>query len=645
MIRTRVELLLVLVGAVGCGIAQRTVEEANAQAGGAGAGGGAQATGGAAIGGAKASPLGGSGITAATGGMLGVAGEPPTAGRCAVAANPAPVRALSRWEHRRTVAALTGVAASTEGGDDVADETREGWFNVAMSWNAANAGYVFAEAERQGAAARDGRLLPCDVTKLVDGTCASAFVDSFVGHAFRRPLSDGERARYVGLFKTGSNNGDMAAGVELVVAAALLSPISLHKIYLGGSDASTGQSTLTGFEVASRLSYLLTGGPPDAALWDAAAHLELVNTADLEISARRLMAGPAFDDAMKHFHLQWLGLDHLDDLVSDGLPLDLLSSMRADTERFVVDVFEGDRSLPRLLGSPRAYVDARLAPRYGVPVPAQDVAAVELDPTRYFGVLTRASTLTRFNNPTQRGKFVRERLLCGLVPPPPPQIPKHIEVLPGQSRRQAWQQHVADPSCSACHRLMDDIGFGFENFDEVGLYRVSDNGQPVDAIGGLTQAGEIDGHFSGVGELASKLSQSTEVAKCVTKTWLSYALQRQLGAGDDCAVDALYDRFHGAHLDLGELLVALALDSQFRSRDAFARPAPPPLASVPGSVDTVQARRKLLLDNAIAETRWLMNSVTKEDLMVLDQYLSSLRDLEQQLSQVGPGPAPAPGPG
>jgi Protein of unknown function (DUF1592)/Protein of unknown function (DUF1588)/Protein of unknown function (DUF1595)/Protein of unknown function (DUF1585) len=646
MTKFRLEWAWTLSCLVGCGggIAQRTVAEAGADDGGAGgtaavaAGGRASAGTGTTVGGSTGTSFP---ITAGMAGMLGTGGAAggsgPIASACAV--TPAPLRGLSTWEYRRSVQALTG-AATIDGHVD--DATREGPFAVQMSWSYVVGAYLLAEAERQGAAARDGKLLPCDVAKPVDAACATAFVDKLVGHAFRRPLTDAERSRYLGLFKLGSGQGDVAAGVELVVEAALISPIFLHKIYLGAGKASVGQTPLSGFEVASRLSYLLAGTPPDAALWDAAAQGELLTDAGVEAAARRLMDAPTFDDAVVHFHSQWLGLDQLELMLTSTFTPDLLGSMRTETERFVVDVFHGERTLTALLQSHTGFVDARLAPRYGVPAPVQDFAAVQLDPSRYFGVLTRASTLTRFNDPTFRGKFVRERLLCGDVPPPPPQIPPRAEVLPGQTRRQAWEQQQAGPACVGCHRLMDPIGYGFENFDELGLYRTTDHGLPVDASGSLVQSGDADGTFNGVGELALRLGQSPVVGKCMAKTWLSYAVQRPIGAADDCVVADAYSAAAKADLDLSEMLVSLVSSPQFRSRDAFVVPSVSPPPQVTGQIDTLQARRKLLLDFALGEVRWLKDGVPKEDLMLLDEYLTMLRDLETQLSQ---GVPPGPGPG
>lgn len=187
---------------------------------------------------------------------------------------------------------------------------------------------------------------------------------------------------------------------------------------------------------------------------------------------------------------------------------------------------------------------------------------------------------------------------------------------------------------------MDPIGFGFENFDELGRYRQTDNGQPVDASGEIVDDGG-GAQFVGAGELAALLGQSPSVGRCVARTWLGYALQRPTDAGDDCAVENLYAAFAAAQLDVGELLVALAVSPRFRSRDGYAVPTVPAPAFASGPSEPLAARRKLLLDFAIAEARWLEELAPRDDLQLVDQYLSSLRDLQLELSQVqAPGEGP-----
>ncbi len=600
MMRRAIEWLMTACCMLGCGIAQRTVSETGDGDGdGDGMGGASMLAGG---GRAGALAMGGkaSGGAFALGGT-GSGGAPLS---CGGAPNPLPLRPLSTWEYGRSVARLTGVEVTRVTEQDYKEQAP---FAFSMDWGSNRAQQVLDEAEKQGAAARDGRLLPCDITKPADGGCVSAFVDDVVGRAFRRPLTDDERKRYVSLFRLGSSQGDMASGVELVVEAALLSPLFLHKIYLGSAAVFGDKVPLTAYEVAARLSFLLAGGPPDAELSQVASNGQLSVPAAVEMQARRLLAAPTFIQAAQHFHDQWLGLDELPRMLSSELTAELVASMREQTEGLVARVFQGDRSLVKLLS---------------------------FDSARHDGILTQPSLLTRFNNPTQRGKFVRERLLCMLIPPPPPSVNTQIEIKPGQTRRQAWEQHRTDAVCAGCHQLMDPIGFAFENFDELGHFRDTDNGLPVDTSGVIQELGDTDRAFDGVGELSSLLVSAPEVSRCVSQTWLGYALQRRAEAGDVCTVERGLTALVESKLDIGELLVALVGSEQFLTRDHYmvqgGQLSPQPAS---GPVDTLVQRRKAVLDFSMAEARWLQGIIPREDQPALDAYLSALRELELQLSQ------------
>jgi hypothetical protein len=530
------------------------------------------------------------------------------------------------------VSALTGSISSIT---LPADQPSASRFAFAMTMDAATVEKLFTEAEAQGAAARSSNFLPCQADG-ADDACVAALVDELVGRAFRRELNENERARYVSLFEAAA---DDASGVELVVTAALFSPLFLYKIYLGDGSSAPGSAVmLSPFELAARLSLLLTGAPPDAAL-RAAAHQGQLSTSQLEAQARRLMATPAFLDNVDHFHAQWLGLDELPKVAPPELDAPLLASMRGETLRFIRAVFEGERRLPDFFLSHTSFLDELLAPRYGVPAPAQSgFVAYALDETRTFGFLTQASTLVQFATPTLRGNFVLDRLLCATVPPHPDSVDRTFNIGPDQTRREALSATFTDPSCATCHNLTDPIGFGLENFDEVGLFRVVDNGKPVDASGALAQSGAAtDGPFEGVAGLAEKLAQSERVSECLTRQWLEYALQRALTAADTCAADRLHQAFVSADLDMGELLTAIVTSHAFQHRDAYAPPDVPAPSAITGSAQTLLERRKLLLDLALAESRWLETRLPAgTDRMIIDQHITSLRELEQKLSQLGP---------
>jgi hypothetical protein len=174
------------------------------------------------------------------------------------------------------------------------------------------------------------------------------------------------------------------------------------------------------------------------------------------------------------------------------------------------------------------------------------------------GVLTLPALLGTLasateSSPIYRGKFVREQLLCQELPAPPPNIPKPPDVPAGVSTREKFKQHEADPACSGCHRLMDPIGFGFENYDAIGRYRTIDNGAPVDASGEILLTREIDGKFVGIGELSQRLATSAEVQECATRQWFRFFLSRFEQETDKCSLYRIVSQFRAAGSDLNAL--------------------------------------------------------------------------------------------
>jgi len=136
----------------------------------------------------------------------------------------------------------------------------------------------------------------------------------------------------------------------------------------------------------------------------------------------------------------------------------------------------------------------------------------------------------------------------------------------GVSTREKFKQHEVDPACSGCHRLMDPIGFGFENYDAIGRYRTMDNGAAVDASGEIVQTREIDGKFIGIAELGQKLSASAEVQECTARQWFRFFLSRFEQAADSCSMKRVVDQLRAAGSDLNALPLALVGTDAFLYR-------------------------------------------------------------------------------
>jgi hypothetical protein len=169
----------------------------------------------------------------------------------------------------------------------------------------------------------------------------------------------------------------------------------------------------------------------------------------------------------------------------------------------------------------------------------------------------------------QRGKFVREQLLCQQLPPPPPDVdttPPDPDL--NATTRERFRQHSADARCASCHRLLDNVGFGFEAFDHLGRFRSEENGLAIDATGNVMDSGDaaLDGVFDGALELSARLAESPQVTACVATQWFRYTMGRAEQQADACSLEQIKGDFAGAGGDFRQLLVSLATSDAFRFR-------------------------------------------------------------------------------
>jgi hypothetical protein len=163
--------------------------------------------------------------------------------------------------------------------------------------------------------------------------------------------------------------------------------------------------------------------------------------------------------------------------------------------------------------------------------------------------------------------MIRRNLLCQSLSDPPPDVNATPPApRPGVTTRERLAQHRDDTRCSGCHDLIDGIGLGFEHFDGVGAYRATESGRPIDARGDLVKTRDLDGAFDGVVDLAGKLARSDEVAECVARQWLRFALGRLEAQADACSFRAAMSAFVKSSHNVRELILAIVVTDAFRYR-------------------------------------------------------------------------------
>jgi len=369
--------------------------------------------------------------------------------------------------------------------------------------------------------------------------CARSILSELAERAYRRPLEDDDVDALVKFYLDGT---DFESGIRAALRAILASPQFVLRVERQPSDVAPGEIyRITDAELASRLSFFLWSSLPDQELIDAAREGRLHARDELESQVKRMLADPRSDALASRFAAEWLGLGRLDTVTPDPLlypnyDRTLAVSLRRETELLFDSVVRDDSSVLDLLTADYTFVDERLAAHYKIPgVLGNRFRRVVIEDEHRLGLLGQGSILMmtsradRTSSPA-RGKWVLETLL-GVAPPPPPPDEPPLENtdairdghrLSGRARLEA---HRADPACASCHEIMDPIGVALENYDVTGLWRIHDEGAPIDA-----QAALFDGTVvSGPAELRAVLLRYQDAfIATFTENLMSYALGRRV---------------------------------------------------------------------------------------------------------------------
>lgn len=417
-------------------------------------------------------------------------------------------------------------------------------------------------------------LVGCQPATPLDDACLSQHIDKLGLRAWRRPVQPAELTRYKAL-ATSIGLGEPWLALQYVTAAILQSPHFLYRVELGEPDAEKpGWRRYLGFEMASRLSFLLRNSFPDSELFAAAERGELTSKAGVVAQATRLLNDAAPTEAMMSaLYSEYLDLPLLDE-VAFPAAMDPNHTLGASMRSEVLDIVNrialresGD--MRSLFTTQTVATNADLAGLYGLAPTTATVlspALLAADAPRA-GILTTGALLTLNNrpnrtSPTIRGFFIRQRLLCGTVPPPPPGIPPIVEAEAGPPRtiREKLEQHRSNPSCAACHKLMDPLGLGMEDFDQFGRFRsVYETGQAVDS------GGDLDGiPFSGAKQLGAQLAQDPRVMACLVQQLYRYGSARLETDSEAATLKGIGDAFAAGGYQLRPLLLELVGSEGFR---------------------------------------------------------------------------------
>ncbi len=528
-------------------------------------------------------PLGSSGNGSGGAGTIGGGGTSTVA-----ATDPGRVtlHRLNRAEYNNTVHDLLGTKLTPaedfpiddrgNGFDNMADVLTLSPLHLSVYHTAAKA----LAAEALSNATQRAALITCDLAQ--GDTCVRQVLKDFAYRAWRRPIADAELDRMMAVVGVAKANGDTAeVGLGLALRALLMSPHFIFRVELDQDPTSLAPHALSGYELASRLSYFLWSSTPDSALMASAESGALGTPATLKEQATRLLADAKARSIIDNFAGQWLHLRAVDSLEPDhtlfpNVDAPLLSAMKSETELLFKDIAFQGTPLVQLLTANYTYLNDRLATHYGLPaVGSTELKKVDLTGNaQRGGFLTQGGFLTLTSHvnrtsPVVRGKWVLDELLCATVPPPPPNVNLagvSMAKEQGLTQRQALEVHRADPTCNSCHQLMDPIGLGLENYDAVGAYRDMDAGKPIDANGQLP-SGET---FVGSKELAARVAAKPEFARCAARKLYSYALGRPpvetAGHMDGPTLDSLAQGLTANNFSFAQLAEQIITSPTFTNR-------------------------------------------------------------------------------
>ncbi|HET9271027.1 MAG TPA: DUF1592 domain-containing protein [Vicinamibacterales bacterium] len=420
-------------------------------------------------------------------------------------------------------------------------------------------------------------------TPAVESACAKRIIGALARRAYRRPATAEDVAELFEYYQDGAKAGGFEGGVRSAVTGVLASPFFLYRGEHVPKALKPGATyTISDIELASNLSFFLWNTIPDDELLQAAIDGRLKQPAVLERQVARMLADPRSITLAGNFVHQWLDMKRLDEIVPDSAVFPYASGrsdprddFRTELTLFADSLFKEDRSVVDLLSAKHTFLNERVALHYGITdVKGDRFRRVELAQSARWGLLGKGAVLMAAaypnrTSPVLRGAFILKHIQG--VPPalPPPNVPtldeKDIGTTKALTMRQMMARHRNNPTCAACHAVMDPLGLALENFDATGMWRDRDRyaGAVIDSTGELPDGTPI----KGPDDLRQALLRKPEqFVQTFTEGLLTYATGRKLEAYDMPAVRRIVHGAAPGGYKFSALVQAVVKSDQFKLR-------------------------------------------------------------------------------
>jgi hypothetical protein len=410
---------------------------------------------------------------------------------------------------------------------------------------------------------------------------ARKVAQSLAKKVYRRPASDTEVQVLVDVFELGRQNAlSYPAALRLMLKAMLVSPQFLFITPSEDFDIKAEIVPLDAYQLASRLSYLLWATMPDDELMTLADSGKLHDPEILKSQVKRILEDPRSRALFDGFGSQWLGTGGLKTKTFDlskfpEMTSEMRSAMYDEVRLFFQSIVRENVSIAQFIDSDYTFLNENLATIYALEgaVIGTEMRKVQLTDRNRGGILGMPGVLsaTSFPNrtsPVNRGVWVLEQVLGDHVPSAPPDVPalekQDQQAVANLTLRERFELHRSDPTCANCHRLLDPIGFGLENFDAIGRWRDQDeNGQPIDPSGELPDGSRFSNPQQLKAMVAGRLD---DFSRNLVEKMLAYALCRKLEGYDEIVVDQLMQEIAKDGYRMQKLVTAVVTSYPFTHR-------------------------------------------------------------------------------
>lgn len=438
-------------------------------------------------------------------------------------------------------------------------------------------------------------VIVANTTGASDREHARAVIATFAERAFRGKQATSEYLdKLVGLYESRRKAGDShEAALKQPLSVVLASPGFLYLQELGSASAASNVSAtqaeeprgLSPLELASRLSYFLWSAPPDEQLLSLARSGDLSKREVLAREVDRLIADPRSSEFVSGFVHQWLDMERLDFFQFDTKQFrDFDESAKAAARREVYETFthllRNNASLGRLLKSDEVVINGLLGNYYGIESISGDefrVVKLPADSPRG-GLLGMAAILAMGSNgqvssPVERGAWILRKLLHDPPPPAPKNVPQ-LTRLENQllTTRERIIAHQEQPQCLQCHRKIDPIGFGLENFNAAGKWRTEETYEKrgvgkktwtIDPSGAFYKGPAFKDYFELRDQIAAR---EADFARGFTEALIEYALGRPYGFSDESLAESIVQQAATKQYSLRDFLTALVTSREFQQK-------------------------------------------------------------------------------